>query len=55
MEFKRFPELLDIGFDHAQKLIADWAKKGELPTGTEGEISAQKIQKRGQSIRRNSI
>nr|CRX79253.1 hypothetical protein ls5931a1_00061 [Leucosporidium scottii] len=55
MEFKRFPELLDIGFDHAQKLISGWAKKGELPTGTEGEISAQKIQKRGQSIRRNSI
>jgi hypothetical protein len=55
MEFKRFPELLDIGFDHARELIAKWAKDGELPTGTEGEISEHKIRKRGQSIRRNSI
>jgi lysophospholipid hydrolase len=55
MEFKRFPELLVVGFDTATRMLKDWAKEGKLPTGMVGEISAEKVKKRGQSIRRNSI
>lgn len=55
MEFKRFTEILEVGSEHAKKQLAEWAAAGKLPTGTEGEISASKVQKRGQSIRRNSI
>lgn len=55
MEFKRFPELLEVGETTARKMLADWAKDGKLPTGTEGEISTERVQKRGQSARRNSI
>lgn len=55
MEFKRFTEILEVGGEHAVKQLDEWAGEGKLPTGTEGEISSQKIQKRGQSIRRNSI
>lgn len=55
MEFKRFTEILDVGYDHATKQLGDWGKAGKLPTGTEGQVTLQKVQKRGQSIRRNSI
>jgi len=55
MEFKRFSELLQIGVVEGKRMLAEWAEVGLLPTGTEGEISAQKVKKRGQSARRNSI
>lgn len=55
MEFKRFPELLAIGLQEGKKMIAEWVANGKLPTGTESEITARKVQKRGQSVRRNSI
>ncbi|KDE07905.1 hypothetical protein MVLG_01815 [Microbotryum lychnidis-dioicae p1A1 Lamole] len=55
MEFKRFGELFEIGQAHAKELLTKWGKEGQLPTGTVGEISAAKVQKRGHSIRRNSI
>ncbi|KAM0746509.1 patatin-domain-containing protein [Meredithblackwellia eburnea MCA 4105] len=55
MEFKRFEEILTIGYNTAKEMIADFVKSGKLPTGTEGDISAEKIRKRGQSARRNSI
>ena len=55
MEFKRFAELLEIGHVTAKQMLLDWAKAGKLPTGTEGEISADRIKKRGQSARRNSV
>ncbi|GAA5859717.1 hypothetical protein JCM8547_006997 [Rhodosporidiobolus lusitaniae] len=55
MDFKRFLEILDVGSDFAADLLADWRGKGMLPSGLEGEVSSQKKQKRGQSIRRNSI
>ncbi|BGP15400.1 phosphatidylcholine and lysophosphatidylcholine phospholipase [Rhodosporidiobolus nylandii] len=55
MEFKRFTEILEAGSEFATELLSEWAAKGELPTGMEGDVAAQKKQKRGQSIRRNSI
>jgi hypothetical protein len=55
MEFKRFTEILAVGEEFAVDLLAEWAGKGMLPTGLEGDVSTQKKQKRGQSIRRNSI
>ncbi|GAA6058867.1 hypothetical protein JCM10212_002811 [Sporobolomyces blumeae] len=55
MEFKRFTEILDVGSDFAKGLLSEWDAKGELPTGLEGDVKNQKIEKRGQSIRRNSI
>ncbi|KAK4057788.1 phosphatidylcholine and lysophosphatidylcholine phospholipase [Microbotryomycetes sp. JL221] len=55
MEFKRFLEILDVGYEHAHKQLIEWIKAGKMPTGTEGQVTMQKVQKRGQSIRRNSI
>jgi lysophospholipid hydrolase len=56
MEFKRFTEILKVGSDFSTSLLNDWEGKSELPTGLEGDVSGnQKAQKRGQSIRRNSI
>ncbi|KAK4055464.1 phosphatidylcholine and lysophosphatidylcholine phospholipase [Microbotryomycetes sp. JL201] len=55
MEFKRFLEILDVGYEHATKQLSEWSKAGKLPTGTEGRMTIEKVQKRGQSIRRNSI
>ncbi|GAA5937198.1 lysophospholipase [Sporobolomyces koalae] len=55
MEFKRFTEILQVGSEFSKGLLTDWDSKGELPTGLEGDITNQKAQKRGQSIRRNSI
>ncbi|GAA6035727.1 hypothetical protein JCM8097_005671 [Rhodosporidiobolus ruineniae] len=55
MEFKRFPEILAVGDEFATDLLAEWAGKGMLPTGMESDAPAPKKQKRGQSIRRNSI
>ncbi|KAM0789045.1 hypothetical protein ACM66B_003110 [Microbotryomycetes sp. NB124-2] len=55
MEFKRFLEILDVGYEHATKQLSEWSKKGKLPTGTEGKMTIEKVQRRGQSIRRNSI
>ncbi|GAA5976276.1 hypothetical protein JCM11641_001102 [Rhodosporidiobolus odoratus] len=55
MDFKRFLEILDVGSEFANELLNEWAAKGQLPTGMEGDVSQQKKQKRGQSIRRNSI
>ncbi|GAA6055892.1 hypothetical protein JCM3770_002347 [Rhodotorula araucariae] len=55
MEFKRFGEILAVGGEFASSLLDEWADKGELPTGMEGDVEPVKKQKRGQSIRRNSI
>ncbi|GAA5904627.1 uncharacterized protein JCM6883_003846 [Sporobolomyces salmoneus] len=55
MEFKRFTEILQVGSDFSKGLLTEWDSKGELPTGLEGDVTNQKAQKRGQSIRRNSI
>ncbi|BGP47447.1 phosphatidylcholine and lysophosphatidylcholine phospholipase [Rhodotorula kratochvilovae] len=55
MEFKRFGEILAVGSEFASSLLDEWAEKGELPTGMEGDVEPVKKQKRGQSIRRNSI
>ncbi|GAA5864459.1 hypothetical protein JCM1840_000507 [Sporobolomyces johnsonii] len=55
MEFKRFNEILEVGSKFATDLLSEWAGKGELPTGLEGEVTPPKVEKRGQSIRRNSI
>ncbi|TNY20475.1 hypothetical protein DMC30DRAFT_352286 [Rhodotorula diobovata] len=55
MEFKRFPEILGAGLEFANELLDEWRDKGELPSGMEGEGEPVKKQKRGQSIRRNSI
>ncbi|GAA5957475.1 hypothetical protein JCM21900_002678 [Sporobolomyces salmonicolor] len=55
MEFKRFNEILEVGSKFATDLLSEWASKGELPTGLEGEVTPLKVEKRGQSIRRNSI
>ncbi|GAA6007388.1 hypothetical protein JCM10207_006324 [Rhodosporidiobolus poonsookiae] len=55
MDFKRFLEILDVGSDFATQLLAEWAAEGKLPTGMEGDVAPAKKQKRGQSIRRNSI
>lgn len=55
MEFKRFEELLEIGHVTGKKMLLDWAEEGKLPTGTEGEISPERVKKRGQSARRNSV
>ncbi|KPV72156.1 uncharacterized protein RHOBADRAFT_39615 [Rhodotorula graminis WP1] len=55
MEFKRFPEILGAGLEFANELLDEWRDKGELPTGMEGDGEPVKKQKRGQSIRRNSI
>ncbi|CEQ42560.1 SPOSA6832_04388 [Sporobolomyces salmonicolor] len=55
MEFKRFSEILEVGSKFATDLLSEWASKGELPTGLEGEVTPLKVEKRGQSIRRNSI
>ncbi|GAA5909018.1 hypothetical protein JCM6882_004969 [Rhodosporidiobolus microsporus] len=54
MEFGKFLEILDVGADFATEILTEWAAKGVLPTGMEGN-APQKKQKRGQSIRRNSI
>lgn len=57
MEFKRFSELIDVGFATAKKMLADWDKDGKLPTGTESNLreGEEVRKKRGQSMRRNSI
>lgn len=55
MEFGRFLELFDIGISAGKKLLDDFDKKGMLPTGMEGEVEQGKVEKRGQSVRRNSI
>lgn len=55
MEFKRFTEILQVGSEFSKGLLSEWDSKGELPTGLEGDVTNQKAQKRGQSIRRNSI
>lgn len=55
MDFKRFGEILDVGSEFANSLLDEWAAKGELPSGTEGDVAVGKKQRRGQSIRRNSI
>jgi len=55
MEFKRFPEILGAGLEFANELLDEWRDKGELPSGMEGDGEPVKKQKRGQSIRRNSI
>ena len=54
LEFSRFADLLDVGFDAASTFIAGWEKEGKLPNGMEGNVSAP-MRKRGQSMRRNSI
>lgn len=55
MDFKRFGEILDVGSEFANSLLDEWATKGELPSGTEGDVAVSKKQRRGQAIRRNSI
>lgn len=55
MEFSRFLELVDLGYASAKTMLADFAKDGKLPTGMESDVSMEVIQKRGQSMRRNSI
>ncbi|GAA5994555.1 lysophospholipase [Rhodotorula paludigena] len=56
MDFKKFLDILRVGADFADSLLDEWKEQGKLPTGLEGDVSAaQKKQKRGQSIRRNSI
>ena len=54
LEFSRFADLLDVGFNAASTFISGWEKEGKLPNGMEGNVSAP-MRKRGQSMRRNSI
>jgi len=55
MEFKSFAKILQVGLESAKKMITEFASEEKLPTGMESDVSLQVTQKRGQSIRRNSI
>lgn len=55
MEFGRFLELYEIGVSAGKKMLDDFDKRGQLPTGMESEIEVGKAPKRGQAPRRNSI
>lgn len=55
MEFKRFDEVFQLGRKAGNEMIDQFAREGKVPTGLEGNVSAEKIKKRGQSARRNSI
>jgi len=58
LEFKRFAELMEIGYETAKGMFKDWDTQGKLPSGLEGapsELAGVEGKKRGKSIRRNSI
>lgn len=33
MQFGKFTEIMDVGYQAAQKMITQWKKEGKIPTG----------------------
>ncbi|PWN38990.1 hypothetical protein IE81DRAFT_326984 [Ceraceosorus guamensis] len=57
MEFGRFNEVQQIGYEASRAALAGWAKEGSLPTGMslEAEAADNHNRKRGVGARRNSV
>jgi len=56
LQFGKFEEIQEKGYQEALKFLEKWDEEGKLPTGLiEEKGSVRKTKKKGQSARRNSI
>ena len=59
MQFGKFSEIMEVGYQAAQKQIKQWRKEGKIPTGLadagKGQASSVGRPGAGKAIRRNSI
>ncbi|KAI0068052.1 patatin-domain-containing protein [Artomyces pyxidatus] len=56
LQFGKFEEIQEKGYQEALKMLGKWDEEGKLPSGyIEGDDSILKQKKKGQSARRNSI
>lgn len=57
LEFGKFTEISQIGYQAASKFLDEWTAQGVLPTGIEGGAEGDPAQRRsrGKAARRNSI
>ena len=59
MQFGKFTEIMDVGYESAKKLLAQWQKEGKIPSGMvddgRNNDSVGGRPGAGKPIRRNSI
>lgn len=53
LQFARYDEIVEVGYQSGLKVIAQWESEGRLPNSLEEGV--EQVKRRGRGLRRNSI